>query len=347
MNVAEHVAHHSSTTPEQLALIGRHIDRLVTVEARISPTSRNVIVNLYEAACAAQGGGPLSMRAAQQILTHLGPGKTVFLTTGAGDPRYLPAGETDGPPGVAALALAIHAATGAVPILFTEEPFRHNLAATTLAAGLGIREPKHALNTGYTTTVLPLAHDETAEKQATDYLDIYKPAMVISIEKIGPNPQGIAHTSTGTPTASDRARAECLFDEAARRGIPSLGIGDNGNELGFGLIADAVARYKPNGERLCTRVKTDVLVPANTSNWGAYAVEAALAALVGKPEIMHSPEIERRMIEACVDAHGVDGSTGRHILGVDGMPAEASYAIVAMLGCIVRNGVLPGFKRAF
>ena len=112
--------------------------------------------------------------------------------------------------------------------------------------------------------------------------------MVISIEKLGPNPQGIAHTSTGTPTASDRARAECLFDEAARRGIPSLGIGDNGNELGFGLIADAVAKYKPNGERLCTRVKTDVLVPANTSNWGAYAVEAALAALVGRPEIMHS-----------------------------------------------------------
>jgi len=347
MDVAAHVANHSSTTTAQLALIGRHIDRLVTIEARISPTSRNVIVNLYEAACAAQGGGPLSMRAAQQILTHLGPGKTVFITTGAGDPRYLPAGETDGPPGVAALALAIHAATGAVPILLTEEPFRHNLAATTLAAGLGIREPEHALNTGYTTAVLPLADDETAEKQAVDYLDTYKPAMVISIEKIGPNPQGIAHTSTGTPAASNRARAECLFDEAARRGIPSLGIGDNGNELGFGLIADAVAKYKPNGERLCTRVKTDVLVPANTSNWGAYAVEAALAALVGKPEIMHSAEIERRMIEACVDANGVDGSTGRHILGVDGMPAEASYAIVAMLGCIVRNGVLPGFKRAF
>jgi D-glutamate cyclase len=195
--------------------------------------------------------------------------------------------------------------------------------------------------------VLPLANDDSAEKQAADYLDAYKPAMVISIEKLGPNPQGIAHTSTGTPTASERARAECLFDEAARRGIPSLGIGDNGNELGFGLIADAVAKYKPNGERLCTRVKTDVLVPANTSNWGAYAVEAALAALVGKPEIMHSAEVERRMIEACVDANGVDGSTGRHILNVDGMPADASCAIVTMLGCIVRNGLVTGFKRAF
>jgi hypothetical protein len=32
---------------------------------------------------------------------------------------------------------------------------------------------------------------------------------------------------------------------------------------------------------------------------------------------------------------------------VDGMPAEVSYAIVTMLGCIVRNGLLTGFKRAF
>ncbi len=94
-------------------------------------------------------------------------------------------------------------------------------------------------------------------------------------------------------------------------------------------------------------MKTDVLLPANTSNWGAYAVEAALAALTGRPEIMHSAEIERRMIEACVATHAADGSTGRHIMQVDGMPAEVSYAIVTMLGCIVRNGLLTGFKRAF
>ena len=336
-----------SVTDEQFALMGRHIDRLVTVEARISPTSRNVIVDLYEAARDKQGGGPLSMLAARQILKHLGPGKTAFITTGAGDPRHLPAGETDGPPGVAALALAIHAATGAVPLLFTEIPFRANLAATALAIGLGIREPKYALEIGYTTSVLPLAHDDTAEQQAIEYLDAYRPSMVISIEKLGPNPAGVAHTSTGTPTAGDRARAECLFDEAAKRGIPSLGIGDNGNELGFGLIPEAVAKYKPNGARLCTRVATDVLIPANTSNWGAYAVEAALAALTGKPEIMHSVEIERRMIEACVDTHGADGSTGRHILQVDGMPMEVSCAVVTMLGCIVRNGLVENFKRAF
>src|SRR5258708_31683658 len=120
----------TSATPEQLALMGRHIDRLVTVEARISPTSRNVIVHLYEAACAAQGGGPLSMLAAQQILKNLGPGKTVFLTTGASDPRFLPPGEPAGPPGVAALALALPPPTRAVPLLFTQAPLCAHPAAT-------------------------------------------------------------------------------------------------------------------------------------------------------------------------------------------------------------------------
>ena len=328
-------------------IVGDSIDRAINVEMRFrAGLPRGVTYPLYEAARRKQKK-PLTWLAAKLLKDKVKPGQHVFVVTGAGTPPGLPAGETDGPPGVAALALAIHAATGAVPLLFTEAPFCANLAATTLAAGLGIRDPQYALTTGYTTSVLPLAHDDTAEKQAAEYLDTYKPAMVISIEKLGPNPQGIAHTSTGTPTAGDRARAECLFDQAAARGIPSLGIGDNGNELGFGLIAEAVAKYKPNGARLCTRVKTDVLIPANTSNWGAYAVEAALAALVAKPEIMHSADVERRMIEACVDTHAADGSTGRHILQVDGMPADVSCAVVTMLGCIVRNGLVTGFKRAF
>ena len=39
--------------------------------------------------------------------------------------------------------------------------------------------------------------------------------------------------------------------------------------------------------------------------------------------------------------------TGRHILQVDGMPADVSCAVVTMLGSIVRNGLVTGFKRAF
>jgi hypothetical protein len=336
-----------SMTDKQLANICFNIDRLVTVEARISDTSRGVIVKLYDAACTAQGGGPLSLIAARQILKALGRGKVVFLVTGAGDPQFLPAGETDGPPGVAALALAIHAATGAIPILLTDEPYVANLQATALGCGLGIRDPALLAMTPFTTTVLPLVSGEAAQDQARSYIERFAPAMMISIEKLGPNPQGVTCSSTGTPSTPERGRAEYLFDRARDLKIPTLGVGDNGNEIGFGKILDAVHKHKPNGEKLGTRVATDVLVAANTSNWGAYGVEAALAAILGRPELMHSAETERRMLEACVAAHGVDGSTGRHVLAVDGMPAEVQYAVVTMLACIVRNGCISGFKRGF
>jgi len=346
---AEHQERAAVTDSEaapNLVNICRNIDRMVTVEMRISDYARGVIASLYDAACAAQGGEPLSLLAARLILT-VQPGDVVFLTTGAGDPRYLPAGETDGPPGAAAIALAIHAATGATPILLTEEEFVDNLAATALSAGLGLRSPDVARSTPWTTAVLPLTSGPDAERQARSYLDAFSPTLLIAIEKIGPNPAGIAHTASGKPTAANRARAEFLFDLGCERGIPSIGIGDNGNEIGFGKILEAVHRFKPAGERLGTRVATDVLLPANTSNWGAYAVEAALAAVLERPDIMHTAEIERRMLEACVRTNAVDGSTGRHVMAVDGMPAEIHYAVVTVLGGIVRNGLVRGFKRPF
>ncbi|HEV7265979.1 MAG TPA: hypothetical protein VGN83_13825 [Falsiroseomonas sp.] len=50
--------------------------------------------------------------------------------------------------------------------------------------------------------------------------------MLISIEKVGPSPAGTAHSASGMATDPTRARAECLFDLGAARGVPSLGIED-------------------------------------------------------------------------------------------------------------------------
>ncbi len=337
----------SGIDDKQLEVIGRNIDRLVTVEARISDYSRGVIAKLYDAACVAQGGGPLCMHAARLILDTAKPGRTILFTTGAGDPRYLPAGETDGPPGLAVLARAIHQATGAVPILLTEAPFMENLAATALAAGLGRRTPEMAIGTPYTTAVLPLSSEADAEAEASELVSRLQPCMMISVEKIGPNAHGIAHTASGRPTAGDRARAGCLFDLAAEQKIPTIGVGDNGNEIGYGLIADAVKQHKPGGGDLATRVATDALVTANTSNWGAYGIVAALAAITGRTELLHTADVESRILHASVAANAVDGSTGRHIPAVDGMPEEMQCAVVTMLGVIVRNGLVSGYKRPF
>lgn len=324
------------------------LDRLATVEMRISDYSRGVPAKLYGAARQAMGDRALSRVAAELILDTARAGEAVFITTGAGDPVFLPAGETDGPPGVVALASAIRLATGAVPVLLTEAHYVDNLSATARAGGLALRSFETAAKVPGGAVVLPLSCGDDAAEEAATYLDRYHPTLVISIEKIAPAADGKAYTASGSPVNEDyRAKAEHLFTGARARHIPSLGIGDNGNEIGFGRIRDAVIAHKPRGATLATVAETDVIFPANVSNWGAYATAAALAFLTGRPDVLHSPETERRMIEACVAADGVDGSTGRQILAVDGAPVDASIAVVTLMQTIVRNGLVSGYVRPF
>lgn len=340
---------------ESLEIIGRSIDRLITLDMRISSYSRGVISHLYDAACIAQGGGPLSLRAARILQERLDPADIVFIVTGAMDPVYLPFGETDGPPGAVSMAAALGACLGAVPVLLTEAACVDNLAHTANAAGLTLDVDKTGDARAAAPLVLALDCDDTAGFQAKDYLDRYKPKVVIAIEKLGPNALGIAHTASGKPTAPNRARAEELIDAARDRGIVTIGIGDNGNEIGFGLIADAVRHYKPYGERcqcpcgggIATRVATDVLVPAGTSNWGAYGVVAALAALSGMLDIIHSPAQERQTIQACIDHGAADGSTGLRVGQVDGNTIEVQMAIVTILHAIVADGLATPPARPF
>lgn len=101
-----------------------------------------------------------------------------------------------------------------------------------------------------------------------------------------------------------------MTTERPVRKIPTIGIGNGGNEIGMGAIAEAVHKYVPHGEVLCAKLATDVLVPAGVSNWGCYAIQAALAILTEKPEIAHTSALEKHLIEAAASAGLVDGNTG-------------------------------------
>jgi hypothetical protein len=145
-----------------------------------------------------------------------------------------------------------------------------------------------------------------------------------------------------------------LFEEASSRGIPSVGIGDGGNEIGFGVIFDAVREIQPYGTRcLCpcedgiaTVVPANALVVAGVSNWGAYAVAAMVSILSGRPDAFHDAETERRAILACYDAGAVDGSYANHGFTVDGIDAEVSVEMVFMLGEMIRLSTL-AMERPF
>jgi hypothetical protein len=323
---------------ETLINIGDTLDQLCTLPFRPQGPDQAVVRRLYTVA-RERTGYPLTMQAATRLEEKIKPGMTVLLTTGAGCDDFLPVGETDGPPGTAALAAMLSIGLGAVPVIVTESGYVENIRATAVAAGLGIREFEVAQRVPCACTVVSFPNDDTAGKVALEYFRRFQPAAVIAIEKIGPNEVGIAHTATGRPASPSRAKVEVLFDLAAMQGILTVGIGDNGNGIGFGLIQEAVRKYKrfgavcqcPCGRGLATRVATDVLVVAGTSNWGAYGIATALAARLGRPDWIHDLDAERRMLEECVRTGAADGSLGRHTVSVDGTPAGVQCALLELM----------------
>jgi hypothetical protein len=115
----------------------------------------------------------------------------------------------------------------------------------------------------------------------------------------------------------------------------------HGNEIGMGAVAQAVHEHVPHGKILCAELATDVLIPAGVSNWGCYAIQAALAILLAKPDFIHTAAMERRLVDAAANAGLVDGNTGKCEPTVDGMPIEVHAGIVELIGAAARQGLKP------
>ena len=166
---------------------------------------------------------------------------------------------------------------------------------------------------------------------AVRMLNEFSPRSVISVERAGITPRGTYHNMLGQDFSEGRARIDYVVQQAQSRGIPTVGVGDGGNEIGMGAVADAVHKYIPHGEILCAQLATDVLLPAGVSNWGCDAIQSALAILTGKPELLHTSALERRLIDAAANAGLVDGNTGKCEPTVDGLPLDVHAGIVELL----------------
>ena len=118
-----------------------------------------------------------------------------------------------------------------------------------------------------------------------------------------------------------------------------LGLATAATRLAWGQSGEAVIEHVPHGEVLCAELGTDVLLPVGVSNWGCYAIDAALAILTGKAELAHSAVLERRMIEASPMIGLIDGKLGKLQATVDGMPIEVHVGIVELLAEVVRSAL--------
>lgn len=346
---------------DQFLHIAEYIDLLVNFKATPLARTHDALA-FYGPARHAQGEKPLTYLAAQLLLDRVGENDYVLVLHNACADPWLPKGETDGPLGAASLARALVWGLGARPVFVAEAVNRPAIEASANAAGLLICPyedvAEYRMGAAAEVVDFPLGA-APALAEACRLLDLYQPKAVVAVERIAPNELGLIHSGAGHPyDPATQAHVHVLVEEAQRRGIATIGIGDGGNEIGFGIIKDVVNAWKSEvlggpscqcgcGKGGATSATADVLVSASTSNWGAYGVAALLAIACKNRDVLQDEETEWRMLDACVRAGAADAGRAGPSLGVDGTSARASQAIIALLQEIVSNTLHPPRGRLF
>jgi hypothetical protein len=243
-----------------------------------------------------------------------------------------------------------------VPIFLIEKQLLPAMRATARSAGFSVLPPDQAIVACdseapiHAASVLEFPSGTAkAIAESERLISTYQPSAVIAIEKGSANRKGIIHNARGQDTTASMAKVDELVREARRAGIPSIGVGDGGNEIGMGMIADAIRQHIPYGDRcscpcgggIAPLEATDVLVTASVSNWGAYGIAACLAVMKSQPHALHSEQMELRTLREAADAGLIDGNTGYVDPGADGIPATTHAAIITLLTQLVSNALTP------
>ena len=249
-------------------------------------------------------------RAARYLLEHPGP---VIITTGF----YIlmsDAPETDGPPGAFAIGDAVRALGHPVAYM-ADEPMAYMMASWVTRQ----KDPSPIISFPITDEGYINEHfvDETITER--------EPALLVSIERCSPDADGIYRNMRGRDISPQTARVDRLFG----RGLPSIGIGDGGNEIGMGNLQEVVAAADQLPDNPAV-VGCDRLVISSTSNWGGYGLVAALSLEVGR-NLLPDVDTDAECIRFLVDAGAVSGVSGEHDYLVDEFTLEENAAVLGAL----------------
>src|SRR5712692_9530841 len=324
--------------------LGDNVDRLCTLDLRPPGPTSGYIGRFYQAVRGLTAA-PLTLTAAQ-CLHQITPERTIVIATGFCHPERLPYGETDGPPGAASLARAVRHGLACTPLIIGEAAIEAPVQACVESVGLHLHQDLTTARQDPCGVAFQSFPTEAAAAQAAAHQLVAqtRPAVLVVTEKVGPNRLGVAHSAMGF-AIPDGARAliEYLLDTVQAAGIPTIGVGDNGNDVGFGMIEEIVRRYKPYGDvcqcpcggGLATVTRLTTLVTAAVANWGAYGMVTCLAALRQQPDLLNSAATVLHMLDACVRAGAADVITGRRDATVDALPAAVHASIVELLHALI------------
>ena len=248
-------------------------------------------------------------RAAQYVMDH--PGHTViatgFYVIMAGKP------ETDGPPGAIAIGRALQGLGRRVTYVtdsYTAPVLRQ------WADGADVVE-------------FPIAGVEESKRHAAQMLEDLRPSLLISIERCGRNRNDEYLNMRARDISPQTARLDYLFDG----GVPSVGIGDGGNEIGMGNLVEVIPSVDslPDDPAIS---RVDRLVIASVSNWGGYGLVAAMSRIAGR-NLLPGSDDEARMVEGMIAAGAVDGTTGDAVPTVDNFSMDENGRLLARLHDVV------------
>jgi len=253
-------------------------------------------------------------RAASIVLERPG---TALIVTGF----YIPgarATETDGPPGAIAVGRALEAL--GYRAVYVSDAFTAPLLRAMLPGG-DVRE-------------FPMAPPEASRTHAAALLRETSPSVAIAVERCGMTGDGRYLNMRGADVSPYHAKLDYIFSDS----LPSVGIGDGGNEIGMGNLAPVIPLVMSvEGPPCATR--TTRLVISSVSNWGAWGLVAALSRLV-RQNLLPSEDEARATLARVVALGAVDGVTARPGLTVDGFPGEENERVLAeMHAWLARHGV--------
>ena len=250
-------------------------------------------------------------QAAQFIMDN--PGDVIIVTgfyvVMAGKP------ETDGPPGAVAIGEALKGLGRTVTYVsdkYTTPVLRY------YANGSDVIE-------------FPIDGVDASKKHAKDILEKVEPSLLISIERCGRTQEDTYLNMRYVDISPNTARLDYLFDSE----IPSVGIGDGGNEIGMGNLAEVIPTVDTLPDYPAVN-QVDRLIIASVSNWGGYGLVAALSRISGK-NLLPSVESETAMLHGMIEVGVVDGTTGYAVPTVDNFSAEENGALLDRLHRVVER----------
>lgn len=334
--------------------IAETFDKIMTLDI----CGRGIISRLYDSA-RKKTKYPLAFLAANKLFNKVKRGDFVFFLTGMLVRGHLTSevAESDGPPGVAILARAIYKTLGGIPVIIIEKSLAKKMEEVMKAVGFfsipfakskGVTE--ESIRPSQVTIIqsFPVG-SENPLLVAEELLKKYVPSAIISVERTGANLQGKMHNAQGKDITQNHARTDLLVKLAFAKKVEllTIGVGDGGNEIGMGTIADDLIKWLPYGSHcqcpckggIIPETKVDVLVTSTVSNWGAYAIATSLAFLEKMPEAAPNSELEEKIIRRCTDLGFIDSPTGRVIESVDNIPMSIHASIANLFEYSMMSGL--------